>query len=81
MEEGGTHELNNKPLDEYKALETRLYGELVKSCRSYSSKLSIISITGILDILKQEIMELEKTNLKFMKSGISEEDESFERMM
>lgn len=81
MEEGGTQELSNEPLEEYKALETRLYGELIKSCRRYSSKLSIISITGILDIIKQEIMELEKTNLKFMKSEISEDDESFQRMM
>ena len=60
-------------LDEYKSMETRLYGELVKSCQSYSTKLSIISIVGILDLVKQEIKDLEKEKFKFMKEDFSEE--------
>ncbi len=62
-------------LDEYKAMETKLYGELVKSCQSYSTKLSIISIVGILDIVKQEIKDLEKEKFKFMQDTYSEDDE------
>ena len=57
------------PLDEYKAMETRLYGEIVKSCRSYSTNLNIISIIGILDLVKQEIQDLEKEKHKFMKDS------------
>ena len=60
-------------LDEYKAMETKLYGELVKSCQSYSTKLSIISIVGILDIVKQEIKDLEKEKFKFMQDTFPEE--------
>ena len=62
-------------LDEYKSMETKLYGELVKSCQSYSAKLSIISIVGILDIVKQEIKDLEKEKFKFMQETFSEDEE------
>jgi len=62
-------------LDEYKSMETKLYGELVKSCQSYSTKLSIISIVGILDIVKQEIKDLEKEKFKFMQDTFTEDDE------
>lgn len=54
------------PEEEYKTLETRLYGELMRSCQRYSTKLRIISILGILDFVKQEIMDFEKENMKFM---------------
>jgi len=57
------------PLDDYKAMETRLYGEIVKSCRSYSTNLNIISIFGILDLVKLEIQDLEKEKHKFMKDS------------
>ncbi len=60
-------------LDEYKAMETRLYGELIKSCRSYSNKLSIISIVGILDLVKQGLIDLDKENLRFMREDAPEE--------
>ena len=60
-------------LDEYKSMETKLYWELVKSCQSYSVELSIISIIGILDLVKQEIKDLDKEKFKFMKEGYPEE--------
>ncbi len=52
-------------LQEYKTIETHLYGEIMKNCRSYSGRLNIISILGVLDLVKQEIKDLEKTNRKF----------------
>ncbi len=73
MENEGSHAGQKLQLDEYKAMETRLYGELVKSCQSYITKLSIISIVGILDLVKQEIKDLEKEKFKFMNEDFSEE--------
>jgi hypothetical protein len=73
MEDEGSHSGEKLQLDEYKAMETRLYGELVKSCQSYSVKLSIISIVGILDLVTQEIKDLEKEKFKFMKEDFPEE--------
>ncbi len=73
MENEGSHAGEKLQLDEYKSMETRLYGELVKSCQSYSTKLSIISVVGILDIVKQEIKDLDKEKFKFMKEDFSEE--------
>ena len=73
MENEESHTGEKLQLDEYKSMETRLYGELVKSCQSYSTKLSIISIVGILDLVKQEIQDLEKEKFKFMKEDFSEE--------
>jgi hypothetical protein len=70
MEEDITQEINDEALNEYKALETRLYGEILKPCRRYSNKLSIISILGILDLVKQEMKDLDKENLRFMKEEI-----------
>ncbi|MEE9440742.1 MAG: hypothetical protein V3V27_02295 [Candidatus Thermoplasmatota archaeon] len=73
MENEGSHAGEKLQLDEYKSMETSLYGELVKSCQSYSTKLSIISVVGILDIVKQEIKDLDKEKFKFMKEDFSEE--------
>ena len=74
MLEGGEHIMKDMTLEEYKGLETRLYGEVIKSCRRYSHKLSMISILGILDVVKEEIKELEKTNVKLMKEDFFEEE-------
>ena len=68
-------------LSDYKSLETRLYGELIKSCRKYSNNLNLISILGILDLVKQEMKELEATHLRFMKKKATDmNDESLERV-
>ena len=73
MEEEQTDETPNvfdsPKLLEYKALETRLYGELLKSCRRYHNKLSIISIVGILDLVSQEMKDLDKTDFRVMEEG------------
>jgi hypothetical protein len=61
-------------LKEYKTMETKLYGELMKTCRSYNNKLNIISIVGILDLIKQEMKDLDKTDFRFTKDGASEDD-------
>ena len=63
-------------LKEYKNIETRLYGELMKTCRRYTNDLNLISVLGILDIVSQEIKDLEKTGRSFMKpSGSSAGEE------
>ena len=46
-------------LNDYKNYEIQLHRELINSCRKYSNTLSIVSILGILDIVKQETVELE----------------------
>jgi len=73
MELEESHEVEKLQLDEYKSMETKLYGELVKSCQSYSDRLSIISIIGILDLVKQEIKDLDKEKFKFMNEDFPEE--------
>ena len=66
MNERGMPGFEELPIEEYQTLETRLYGELMRSCQRYCTKLRIISILGILDVVKQEIWNLEKENMKFM---------------
>ncbi len=73
MEKEEAPEVEKMQLHEYKSMETKLYGELVKSCQSYGTKLSIISVVGILDIVKQEIKDLDKETFKFMQDTFSEE--------
>lgn len=45
---------------DYKNMEISLHRDLMNSCRKYINDLSIVSILGILDIVKQESIELEK---------------------
>jgi len=49
----------NDTLKNYKTYEIQLHRELINSCRKYTNTLSIVSILGILDIVKQETIELE----------------------
>jgi hypothetical protein len=64
MEEKEPNVFDSPKLVEYKALETKLYGELTKACRWYHNKLSLISIVGILELVKQEIKDLDKIDFK-----------------
>jgi hypothetical protein len=69
MEEKESNILDSPKLLEYKAMETRLYGEVLKSCRRYHNKLSIISIVGILDLVQQEMKDLDKEDFKVLDEG------------
>jgi len=81
MEENEPNVFDSPKLFEYKALETKLYGELIKTCRRYHNKLSIISIVGILELISQEIRELDKTDLKNMDEEIGRNRESLDRLV
>jgi len=48
------------PLNEYKQYEKNLRLELMGICRRYIPRISITSIMGVLDLVKQETLELEK---------------------
>jgi len=65
MEETEPNVFDSPKLFEYKAMETRLYGELLKACRRYNNKLSIISIVGILELISQEMKDLDKRRTDF----------------
>jgi len=51
---------DNKSLREYRALEATLHRDLMSCSRRYLNELGIVSIVGIMDIVKQEIIELER---------------------
>jgi len=53
---------------EYRAAEIKLHSELMKICRNYINELGIISIIGILDIVKQETIELEGATRRSIKA-------------
>jgi len=55
---------DERTLDEYRQMEVRLHLELTNTCRKYISHLGIVSIMGILDIVKQETVELERATRK-----------------
>jgi hypothetical protein len=80
MEDKEPNVFDSPKLFEYKALETRLYGELLKACRRYN-KLSIISIVGILELVSQEMRELDKTDFKDTTEEIIQNRESLDRLL
>ena len=60
-------DIENRTLDEYKQLEMQLHLELMNTCRKYISQLDMESIMGILDIVRQEAIELERATRKNIK--------------
>jgi FMN-dependent NADH-azoreductase len=48
------------PLNEYRQNEKNLRLELMNVCKKYIPRISITSIMGVLDLVKQETLELEK---------------------
>ena len=60
-------DIEGRTLEEYRQLEMQLHLELMNTCRKYISKLGIVSIMGILDIVKQETIELERATKKTFK--------------
>jgi hypothetical protein len=48
------------PLNEYRKYEKDLRLELMGVCKKYIPRISITSIMGVLDLVKQETLELEK---------------------
>jgi hypothetical protein len=81
MEEKESNVLDSPKLLEYKAMETRLYGELLKTCRRYHNKLSIISIVGILDLVNQEMKDLDKTDFKVLDEGTIRNRDPLDRLL
>jgi len=81
MENEKANVLDSPKMLEYKAMETRLYGELVKSCRRYHKQLSIISIVGILDLVKQEMKDLNKTDFQVHEEDALRDRESLGRLI
>jgi len=55
---------HDKSLSDYRELEACLHREFLHCSRKYLNKLGIVSVIGILDIVKQEIIELEKATKK-----------------
>jgi len=62
-------------LKDYREYKLKLHGELLDICRDYLNKISIVSILGIIEIVKQEIMELEKATKKDITNEKSDFDE------
>jgi len=54
-------------LKEYREFEMQLHLDLMGVCRKYISRLGIISIMGIFDLVKQEAMELERATREDIK--------------
>lgn len=55
-----------KSLEDYKAYESQFHRELMNISRKYINDLSIVSILGIFDIVKQEAIELERVTREEM---------------
>ncbi len=79
--ENKSNVIDSPRLLEYKAMETKLYGELVKECRRYHKRLSIISIVGILDLVKQEMKDLDKIDFKVLDDNTIRDRDAFDRLL
>jgi len=55
-------------LEDYRKMEAQLHRELINACRKQINNLGIVSIIGILDIVKSETIELEKATKRNIKN-------------
>ena len=60
-------ECESMTLEDYKNFELQLHRELINTCRKYINYVGIISMMGVLDLLKQEITELEQATRNHQK--------------
>jgi len=67
--------LDNTTVREYRILEADFHRSLMKVCRSYINDLGIISMTGILDIVKQEVIDLEKATKRKIKNEMPRDED------
>ena len=65
----------NQSLEDYRQLEMQFHLELMNCCRKYINQLGIVSIIGIIDIVKLEAKELEKATRKTFEREKLESDE------
>lgn len=69
-------ENENNTLEDYQTNEIQLHRELMNSCRKYINHLRIVSILGIFDIVKQEVIELERATKKVPVQPDEDENEN-----
>jgi len=62
-------------LKSYKDYEIQLHREIINSCRKYLKTLSIVSILGILDIVKHETIELEQATKNTLNQNVDSEQD------
>ena len=66
-------QLDDITLNQYRSLEVKLHLELMKTIRNYITELGIVSILGILNVVKQETIELERATKREFKDEDNEE--------
>ena len=59
-------------VSEKRALEANLHRELITSCRKYVRHLGIVNVLGMLEMVKQETIELERATKNELKSETNE---------
>jgi len=74
--------IGTKNIEDFRQQEVQLHLELTNICRRYISKIGIVPIIGILDIVKQETIEFERaTNKDLDKNNQSSAgQEGFDRL-
>jgi len=55
-------------LEDYRAAETEFHMELMAVSRKYIHKLGVVSLVGVLDVVKEEVKELQKATNKNLDS-------------
>ena len=65
----------DRSFKEHKELEAILHRELMNCSRKYLNKLGIVSVLGLMDVVKQEILDFEKAAKKPV-GNIQEEDDN-----
>lgn len=66
-----------KTLEEYQKAESMFHTELMNICKKYVSKLSTVSLIGVIETVKDETRELEKATSRDIDKDEPEGKEEF----
>ncbi|MEF8879583.1 MAG: hypothetical protein V5A64_04245 [Candidatus Thermoplasmatota archaeon] len=66
-----------KSLEEYQRAESMFHTELMNVCKKYVSKLSTVSLIGVIETVKEETRELEKATKRDIDKDETGDKEEF----
>jgi hypothetical protein len=77
MESG---DMNDDSYKRLKALEASFHRDLMSNCRKYLNHIGIVSVLGIIDLVKQEIVELEHATRRNVTAPEEQQQETSEEV-
>ena len=72
--------MSGNSYERLKALEASFHRDLMSNCRKYLNHIGIVSVLGIIDLVKQEVVELEHATKRNIPAPEEQQQEASEEV-